>query len=424
MIWVSVAILVVLAVLGVPLFLACLAAVSFAVFVVMDVDATFMMQNMFLSSKSFVLIAVPLFILSGQILAASGAVQPLIRLFNAFLGRIPGGPAYALILGCMLFGAMSSSALAAVAGFGPVMIPLLVQLGYSRMFAVGLLLCASTLAQLIPPSIQLIFYGYIAQESIVDLWTAGIVPGIIVAIFLGVTVLVHTRRGHYETMPTVGWGERWQAAKESWPVLLMVPVVLAPIYAGIATPTEVSAIAVAYSLFLGFVWYRGLTKRAFWDACLMTARMTGIIFVIILVFLLLNVVLTHERIPFQLGEMMTDLGGGWMVFMLVATVAFLLMGSILDPSAMMFVAVPILLPTLAVLGISKVSFGVFTTFATNLAIITPPYGLLLFAAMPLLNLPFTFVARACLMFYPALILGMLLVAYFPQLSTWLPDLIR
>jgi len=117
MIWVSVAILVVLAALGVPLFLSCLAAVAFAVFVVMDVDATFMMQNSFLFSKSFVLVSVPLFILSGQILAASGAVPPLIKLFNAFLGRLPGGPAYALILGCMLFGAMSSSALAAVAGF-------------------------------------------------------------------------------------------------------------------------------------------------------------------------------------------------------------------------------------------------------------------------------------------------------------------
>ena len=134
------------------------------------------------------------------------------------------------------------------------MIPLLMQLGYSKMFSVGLLLCASTLAQLIPPSIQLIFYGYIAQESVVDLWTAGVVPGIIVAIFLGITVLIYTRRGHYETMATMGWGERWQAAKESWPVILMATAVLTPIYAGVATPTEVSAIAVVYSLFLGFVW--------------------------------------------------------------------------------------------------------------------------------------------------------------------------
>ncbi len=424
MIWVSVAILVVLAALGVPLFLATLAAVTFAVFGIMDVDATFIMQNMFLSSKSFILVAVPLFVFSGQILAASGAVPPLIRLFNAFLGRIPGGPAYALILGGMLFGAMSSSALAAVAGFGPIMIPLLVQLGYSRTFAVGLLLSSSTLAQLIPPSVTLIFYGYVAQESVVDLWTAGIVPGVMVAIFLGITVFFHTRRGHYQTMAAAGWGEKWQALKESWPVMLMVPVVLGPLYAGIATPTEVSAIAVAYSLFLGFVWYRKLTKRAFWDACRMTARLTGIIFIIVLVFLLLNVVLTYERLPFVLGEMISNLGGGWMVFMLVTAAAFLVMGAILDPSAMIFVAVPILLPTLAILGIDKVSFGVFTTFATNLAILTPPYGLLLFAAMPLLNLPFTLVARACLMFYPALIVGMLLVAYFPQISTWLPNLIR
>ena len=164
--------------------------------------------------------------------------------------------------------------------------------------------------------------------------------------------------------------------------------------------------------------------RAFWDACSMTARMTGTIFVIILVFLLLNMILTYERIPFQLGDMMADMGGGWMVFMLVATIVFLLMGAILDSSAMIFIAVPIILPTLAVLGIDKISFGVFTTFATNLAIITPPYGLLLFAAMPLLNLPFTFVARACLMFYPALIVGMLLIAFIPELSTWLPSLLH
>jgi C4-dicarboxylate transporter DctM subunit len=147
------------------------------------------------------------------------------------------------------------------------------------------------------------------------------------------------------------------------------------------------------------------------------------VFIIVVAALLLNTIVTYVRLPFDMSEWLADLGLNWIWFMVIITGAFLLMGAFLDPSAIMLVAVPILLPTIVVLGIDKVSFGVFNSLTVNIAGITPPYGLVLFATMGILNLPFHFVARACLMFYPALILSLILIAFVPEISTWLPNLI-
>ncbi|OGO02029.1 MAG: hypothetical protein A2Y59_05420 [Chloroflexi bacterium RBG_13_52_14] len=423
MLWLSVAVMLLLVLAGVPLYLSILTAVVIISFTVMHVDPTVLIGVMNTSVSNTMLIAVPMFIFAGQILARCGAITPLARVMTAFMGHVPGGPAYAIIVGCVVFSAMSSTGMAGVAGFAPIVVPLMVGMGYSLSFAVGLLICSSSLAGLIPPAIFPIYYGYITNTSVVTLWTASIVPGIMIAFFLAVTVFVQTRRGHYKRLPAVSWKERLVALKGALPLLLMPAVVLGPLYGGYATPTEVSAIAVIYSLFLGIVFYREMTPGSFWETCKSTVSIVSKIFLIVMAALLLNTAFVYMRLPYEIADWLSNLGLHWAALMAIVAVAFLLMGSFLDPVAIVLISVPLLLPTLAIAGIERVPFGVFTAVAVELATITPPYGIALFAAASVLNLPFSFVARACLMFYPAIVLGMILVAYVPQISMWLPNLL-
>jgi C4-dicarboxylate transporter DctM subunit len=421
--WLSVAFMVLLVLAGVPVFLSIFVAVAIISVTVMNVDATVLVGVMNTSVSKTLLIAVPLFILSGQLLARSGALTPLARLLTSFMGHIPGGPAYAVIIACVAFAAMSSTGMAGVAGFAPVIVPLMTGMGYSLSFTIGLLICASSLAGLIPPAIFPIYYGYISDSSVLALWTAGIMPGLMIAFFLGIIVFIQTRRGHYVKLPRASWRERFQAVKGCWPLLLMPAAVLGPLYGGYATPTEVAAIATVYSLLLGTVFFRQITPRLFWDACLGTASITARIFVIIMAALLLNAAFVYVRLPYDMADWLGGLGLNWVALMAIVAVAFLLMGAFLDPVAIVLIAVPLLLPTLTDAGVNVISFGVFTAIAVEMAIITPPYGMALFAATGILNQPLTFIARSCMMFYPAIVLGMILVAYVPQLTTWLPSLL-
>jgi C4-dicarboxylate transporter DctM subunit len=423
MLWLSIAIMVLMVMAGVPLFLSIFVAVAIISFTVMDIDPMILVGVMNTSVSKTILIAVPLFIFSGQLLARSGVLTPLARLLTAFMGHIPGGPAYAVIIACVVFAAMSSTGMAGVAGFAPIVVPLMTGMGYSLSFTVGLLICASSLAGLIPPAIFPIYYGYISDTSVITLWTAGIVPGLMIAFFLAVIVFVQTRRGHYQRLPSASWHERVGALKGALPLLLMPAVILGPLYGGYATPTEVASIAVIYSLLLGVVFYRKLTPGLFWEACQSTVSIMAKIFIIIMAALLLNNAFVYVRLPYDMADWLSNLGLHWTALMAIVAVAFLLMGAFLDPVAIVMIAVPLLLPTLVVVGVDKVPFGVFTGVAVELAIITPPYGLALFAATSILNLPFSFVARSCLMFYPAVILGMILVAYIPEISMWFPNLI-
>jgi C4-dicarboxylate transporter DctM subunit len=386
------------------------------------VDPIAVVAIMFSKVNVISLVAVPLFVLCGELLARGGSAKPLIEFFNKFMGHIPGGPAYAVILACAVMASMSSIAMAAVAAFAPIVIPMMTEMGYSRRFSIGLLVTASTLGPLIPPSIPLILYGYITDTSVKDLYSAAFLPGALVAMLLAVTVFVYSRRGHYVPPPQASWKERWWAVRKAWPVLLMPIVVLAPIYLGWDTPTEAAAVAAVYSLFLGLVVYRELTLRKLWEACSRTVHVVSAIMVILMAAFLLNTALVYMRVPFTLSDAITGAGLNWATFLMVLIVLYLLMGCFLDPSAMLLIVTPLLFPTVQNLGISPVLFGVLVVMSIEIAGVTPPYGITLFVASSVLGEKFHSIARACFMFYPALIVGQLLVAYVPKISLFLPGL--
>lgn len=419
--------LVVLVLAGVPIFLAIFVCSMILLVVAVGIDPVLPMSVMFGRITHITLLAVPLFILMGQILALGGGGPPLIRLMNAFMGHIPGGPAYALIIGNMMLAAMCSSPLAGIAGFGPVMVPLMLSLGYSERFTIGLLICSAVLEPLIPPSILPIMYAFIAGPivdepmSVITLWTASILPGVLLAFLLGVTVYIHTRRGHFQRLPRADWTERWQALKEGWAILLMPGVVLGPLYGGYATPTESAAIGLLYIILISIFVYRGLNLKNAWQASAQTALILGMVFCILMGALLLTVALSYTRLPFDIADWLVDQGLPWYVFLMANLFLFILMGMFLDAAAITLISVPLLLPAVQDLGISPVTYGIFSFLAVNLAMITPPYGMLIFATMGILNKPYEFIVRSCLLFFPALVLGMLICTFWSDICTWLPE---
>jgi C4-dicarboxylate transporter DctM subunit len=408
----------VLTVLGLPVWLSILTGSTIAL-VDWGFSPAMIVDTMFSRLSSFLLVAVPLFIFSGQLLAYSGIARPLITFANRILGRVPGGPAYAMIITCVIFAAMSSSSLAALAGLAPVALPMMKEAGYSRRFSAGLLMAGSALGPLIPPSIYLIIFGQLTDQSVQQLWVAAFLPGFMVAFLLAVTVFIHSRRGHYEQPSPSTWAERGEAFRHVWPILLLPIAVLVPMYVGWCTPTESGVIAVVFTLLLGFLVYKGLTWRRVFQAASDTAHLTSMIFLIIAAAFVLNTAFTYARIPFTLAEWFSGAGFNAALLPLALIPLFTLMGMFLDPNSILVVLGPMLMPLILALDMEPVAYSVFVCLMVELAVLTPPFGLVLFAATGILKEDFAFVSRSVALFYPALILGAILILYFPQISTFL-----
>jgi len=416
-------IVVALIVLGAPVWMSIFAGASLMV-VSWGMDVEMIASLMVSKLSNILLIAVPLFIFSGNLLAMGGAATPLVKVLNRFLGHIPGGPAYVVIVACMVFAAMSSSGIACVAAFAPIMLPMMAAMGYSKKFSIGLLLSSASLGPFIPPSIPLILFGYMTETSIRDLYTASFMPGLLLGALLAVTVFIHSRRGHYVPPPSASWGERWQALKEAWPVLLMPLVILVPIYQGWDTPSEASAVAVFYSLFLGFVVYRQLTLQKLWQAASQTVHTTAAIFLIVMSAFMLNTAFTYRRIPFIIVDAISGAGFTWASFAIVAILIFLGMGMFLDQSAILMIVGPLLMPVVEDLGMANYDlvYGVLVSFSIEMAGLTPPYGIVLFASVGIIKEDFSLITKGVFLFYPALIVGALMIAYIPAIALSLPRL--
>lgn len=424
-------ILIALVLVGVPLYLAIMACSFFIMIVALDAEAWFFLRQMFDAVADEQLLAIPLFIFLGSALSAGGAGKALVRLLNSFMGHIPGGPAYALVFASMIVAAMCAHPMAAIAGFGPLIIPMMISLGYSEVFAVGLLLSSASLAPLIPPNTIGIIYCVIARSvpgmpetaDVTTLWTASIIPGVLIALLLCVVVYIYAGRGHFKRLPPSSWTERWEAFKEAFPVALTPFAVLGPLYAKWANPTEVAAIGVIYVLLISRFFYSGMTWKSLWQACMSTLRILGAIFLIIMAALLLTKVFVFAEVPQTISGWISDAGLSWWTFIALLIPIYILMGMFLDPTAIVLVAVPMLLETCVELHVNIYVFGVFTILAVTMAGITPPYGLCIFATQSILQKPYHQVVRACIMFIPALIIGLVLIGFFEPLSTWLPNLL-
>ncbi|MDR1376127.1 MAG: TRAP transporter large permease [Synergistaceae bacterium] len=379
-------------------------------------------NTIFTSMDSFVLIAIPLYILMSQILLDGHIGDDLFEVMNAWVRHLPGGLAIATILACAFFAAITGSGAATAATIGMVAFPALTERGYDRRFTLGLLAAGGTLGILIPPSIPLILYGSITEESVGKLFVAGIVPGLVLAgIFIAFAVW-KSKRGGFTSMPRTTWKERIDITlKNFWGILLPF-LIVGGIYSGMFTPTEAAAVGLVYSLFVTLFVYRTIRFRDVPAICLKSVGTSCMIAMVVAGALLFGRVMTMLEIPQKLTELIIASQFSPLMFVITMNALMIFLGCILETVSIVLLTMPLVTPLLAALHIDPIWYAIVLTVNMTMALITPPVGMNLYVINGLRDdITMKEVISGVLPFVVLIFLFLILTIAFPPMSTWLPS---
>ncbi|MBP6019723.1 MAG: TRAP transporter large permease [Burkholderiaceae bacterium] len=377
-------------------------------------------QNLTGSLDSFILLSIPLFILMSNILLKGGVGRDLFNAFQAWVGHWPGGLATATLMASGLFSTINGSSVATAATIGTVAIPEMQQRGYKRPFTYGLVAAGGTLGILIPPSIPLIVYGVITEQSIVDLFLAGMIPGLVLLSLFAVYSFLYCHFGKaYTPMPKQGWDEKGRATLRALPTLLIAGIIIGGIYAGIFTPTEAAAIGFFCSLVLTAGFMRTLTLAKLSEAVKDTMKTSVTILLIVVGAKIFGHAITLYRIPQEVTAFVTENFHHPLSFLLAVTCVLLVIGLFLESLSMLLIMVPVLYPSLAALNIDPIWFGIYFVVLIEVALITPPVGMNLFVIQAVTKARINEVIQGALPFV-FIMLGMAFLLYlFPDMALWL-----
>ena len=371
--------------------------------------------------SSYILLAVPLFIVAAELMNAGSMTLRLLAFCNALVGRFPGGLALVNVVQSIIFAGMSGSAIADAAGSGKLMQKMMTAGGkYPPAFAAALTAATSVIGPIIPPSIPMVIYALVSDASIGYLFLAGVVPGLLMGLAQAVIVVVSARKRHFPVEKPVPLRELPKITLEAFPALLMPVVLLGGIYGGATTPTEAAAIAALYALLVSALLYRSITWRSAYDSVLASAKTTTSIGMLIAGALVFNYVITVENIPASLRAWLAGFEMTPIQFLLMVNLVLLVLGCLLEGTTILLIIVPVFIPTAQALGIDMVHFGVICVVNIMLGLITPPYGLLLFVMTNISGCSLRQIVREILPFLAALLVALLLITLFPSLSLWLP----
>jgi tripartite ATP-independent transporter DctM subunit len=371
--------------------------------------------------RSFVLLAVPLFIVAAEIMNAGTISERLLKFAILIVGRIRGGLAHVTVVASMIFSGMSGSAIADAAGPGKLMIEMMLKGGrYRPGFAGALAAAAATIGPIIPPSIPMVLYAMVANTSVGYLFLGGFLPGILMGISLMLVIAIVARRDDLPVEPPIRIREVPGILRDSVPALLLPVILLGGIYSGIATPTEAAAIAAAYALLLACFVYRAIGFRQVTQLFVGASRSTAIVALVVAGALLVNYVVAAEQIPNEIGDWIQTLHVSRFGFLLIINLMFLVLGCFLDTLLMLLVIVPIVMPSITGLGIDKVHFGVTTIVNLMIGMITPPYSELLFVVTGITGISLTAMYRYIWPFILALVAALVIMLAFPDVVLWLP----
>lgn len=414
---------IVLLILGMPVAFALGISSMLSVIITEVVPVNYLTQTMFGAVDSYSLLAVPLFVLSGVIMEYGGLSKRLIDAAKAFVGHITGGLPAVTLLGTTVFAMLSGSGPATVAAIGGIMIPAMIREGYGRGFSAGILATSGGVGIVIPPSIPLIIYGITTNTSIGDLFLAGLIPGIVIVLTLYiVSRYICKKKGYGIKSPKANWGERRKAIWRAKWTLMMPLVVLGGIYGGVFTPTEASGIAVAYSLVLAIL-YREAQISQIPLMLKTTFLISGMILVIIATASTYARILTLERIPTLIASFLGALPVPFWIVLAVIVLLLLFVGMFMETIAGIILLAPILVPVVMQMGMDPVHFGIVMIMASMIGFATPPVGDNLNVASAISGLSIEKVSIAALPFVAALVVILFLVAYVPQISLFLPNLL-
>ncbi|UEM19890.1 TRAP transporter large permease [Skermanella mucosa] len=377
-------------------------------------------QKMTAAIDSFVLLAVPFFLLSGHLMARSGIARDIIEFADSVVGWLRGGLAQANIAAGTLMGGMTGSAVAEAASTGGALIPPMLERGYDRPFTAAVTASASTLSVVIPPSIPMIIFGVVTGVSVSDLFIGGIVPGILMALALMVTSWVLAVRRGYQKGPMPSLGSIAKATRASVWGLLMPLVIIGSIRYGIATPTEASVVAVVYGLAVGMLVYRTIGVRDLPKIVLESMVTTGMVMLMIATASLYGLIVTREQLPQAAAELILGLTTDPYMVLILFLGVYLLAGMLLDLGANIIILVPVLWPVTQKLGIDPVQFGIVTVIGLAIGLVTPPVGASLFVTCGIAKANLIEGSRATAPFILALIAVVVLIIFVPGIATWLP----
>jgi C4-dicarboxylate transporter, DctM subunit len=374
-------------------------------------------------NSSYVLLAIPLFILAAEFMNSGSIMDRLLRFCNALVGRYRGGLAQVNVVQSIIFASMSGSALADAAGSGKLMQSLMTRDGkYTPSYAAALTAASAVIGPIIPPSIPLVLYALVSDTSIGYLFLGGVVPGLLIGAVQMALIAYTARRRNFPVEKAVPARELPRVAWEAFPALMMPVILLGCLYGGVTTPTEAAAAAAAYALLVSAFLYRSVGWRDIYNSLLTSSRITISIGMLIAGALVFNYVITVENVPRMLGGALKAYELSPAVFLLAVNVLLLVLGCFLEGTTILLVIVPVLLPAAHALGLDPVHFGVVVVVNVMIGLVTPPYGMLLFMMVKIADVQFKDIVREVMPFLAVMIGALALMTYVPEIVLWLPRL--
>ncbi|MBU1174269.1 MAG: TRAP transporter large permease [Alphaproteobacteria bacterium] len=419
---VMILLLLVLMVIGVPIAMALMLA-SLGFVLTNDMPPIIVLANMVNGINSFPLIAVPFFILAGNLMNSAGITTRIFNFARAAVGWLHGGLGHVNVGASVIFAGMSGAAVADAGGLGNIEIKAMRDAGYDTDFAVGITAASSTIGPIIPPSLPLVIYGVIADTSIGQLFTAGIVPGLLMALSLMIMVAFYARARHYPRDQQFSIWRFFSSFLDALLPLLTPVIIIGGIMFGIFTPTEAAIAAVVYSLFLGVVVYRTLDWRKLLRVSMDTVETTASVMLIVAASMIFAWILTANQVALQFSSFMLAITDNGVALILIITLIVLVIGCFMETIAAITILTPVLLPVAVGLGIDPVHFGIILILNLMIGLLTPPVGMVLYVLSKVAKVPFERCVTATLPFLIPLVAVLLLLTFVPELSMWLPTLL-
>ena len=377
--------------------------------------------KLFETSEHYTLMAIPFFILGGTLMSTGGVAKRLIRFAVACVGHIRGGLAIASVLACTFFAAVSGSSPATVVAVGSIMIAGMVNAGYPKKFAAGILCNAGTLGILVPPSIVMVVYCAVTEQSVGRIFLAGIVPGLLLATIMMTAIYIYARKTGLPASQKASFKEIVVSAKDAIPGFLLLVIIMGGIYGGVFTPTEAAAVAAIYAVLASIFVYKDITikdlPRVFVDA----SKTTVMLMFIIANAILFAHVLTTERIPQMISEQILNSGLSPIMFLIIVNIILIIAGDFMEPTAILLILTPIFFPIAIKLGIDPIHLGIIMVVNMEIGMVTPPVGLNLFVTSGITGMTIYEVLKGALPWMTILVIFLGIITYFPKISTTLPD---
>ncbi len=416
--------LIVLLVLGLPVGFALVGASMSYLLLTEGLGTPQVLFRMINGVDSFTLLAIPFFILAGSVMNVGGVTERIFAFANSLVGWMKGGLGHVNVAASVIFSGMSGAAVADVGGLGAIEIKAMREAGYDDDFSIGITGASSIIGPLIPPSLPLIIYGVVASESIGRLFLAGIVPGVMLAALMSLTIYVVARRRNYQPSTPFDVKLVFSTGRKALFPLLTPVIIIGGIMTGVFTPTEAAVAASAYAILLSTLVFRSMRFADFIRISRETASTTSSILIIVAGSAIFSWLLTANNVGELVNNLVTGITESPWVFLLLVAGVTLIVGCFLDMIAAITILVPILLPTANSLGIDPIHFGIFFMFNLMLGLLTPPVGMVIFVLAKVANVTPAFVSRSLLLFALPLILALLALLFFPALSTALPDFLK